>query len=236
MLPRVSNCAKICGNHYFLNTMRALKSKLANEVLRTGVSIPLTPGASFTHNNTKYIIEFVPKAASSTNVSRKQRLHLGFVGLLLLLGTVSSTALAGPFSTYSYSATPSMPSIPTLPAPPTWPTPPSAPATPTFGSPSWSYDYGAQQDRYRSQQAQRQLEYQLQMQDSPELVRSQQQQWLLLQEASRRQDANFAAQREAQERLGRAPGVAAEEIRRSQEAALRARNDANSQKWYKNNY
>lgn len=216
--------------------MRALKSKLASEILSAGHRIPLVQGAPLVHNHIQYVVEFVPKAARSSNYLANRFMKIRILAFTFLLAAVSATAVAGPFSTYSYSATPSMPSIPTLPAPLTWPTPPTAPAAPTFGSPSWSYDYGAQQDRYRSQQAQRQLEYQLQMHDSPELVRSQQQQWQLLQEASRRQDANFAAQREAQERLGKAPGVAAEEIRRSQEAALRARNDANSQKWYKNNH
>lgn len=152
---------------------------------------------------------------------------------IALLSTTSALAVAGPFTSYTYSGTPRWPSAPTMPSPPTWPTLPSPPPSPVFSNPSWS-SYNTQQNaRSQAIAAQRQQELQLQMTESPELLRSQQLQGQLQLEAFRSQESNFINQRRLQEELAAAPGRASEDQRLKQEAALRARNESLLQSWRK---
>jgi hypothetical protein len=45
--------------------MKALKSKLVDQILRSGVKIPLRHGAKFAAVGVGYMVNFVPKARSS---------------------------------------------------------------------------------------------------------------------------------------------------------------------------
>lgn len=152
---------------------------------------------------------------------------------ITLLSTSTAMAVAGPFTTYTYSGTPRWPSAPTLPASPTWPSLPSPPPSPVFSNPSWGSTSSEQNARSQAIAAQRQQELQLQMNESPELLRSQQLQGQLQLEAFRTQESNFNNQRRFQEELAAAPGKASEDQRLKQEAALRAHNDSLLRNWRK---
>ncbi len=43
--------------------MKALKSKLAKDILKAGIRIPLSNGALFTYNGKTYVVQKVPKAS-----------------------------------------------------------------------------------------------------------------------------------------------------------------------------
>jgi hypothetical protein len=44
--------------------MKALKSKLAKEILKTETRIPLEDGAKFNHESKEYTVNIVPKASN----------------------------------------------------------------------------------------------------------------------------------------------------------------------------
>lgn len=44
--------------------MKALKSKLADDILKSGIKIPLENGAKLEHEEKEYTVKIVPKAPS----------------------------------------------------------------------------------------------------------------------------------------------------------------------------
>jgi hypothetical protein len=46
--------------------MKALKSKLADQILRSGVRVPLSDGSNFVFGGIKYVVKIVPKAARNS--------------------------------------------------------------------------------------------------------------------------------------------------------------------------
>jgi hypothetical protein len=46
--------------------MKAMKSKLAAQILRSGARIPLANGGRFDFQGTKYAVKIVPKAARNS--------------------------------------------------------------------------------------------------------------------------------------------------------------------------
>lgn len=46
--------------------MKALKSKLADQILNSGVRVPLSDGGRFVFEGIKYVVKIVPKVARNS--------------------------------------------------------------------------------------------------------------------------------------------------------------------------